>query len=101
MIQTEVVKLLKNASIRESTSEWAANCLTVCKKARTVRVVQGFRGNNALLKSQSGGLEDLQHNMDEMEGSKYFSSIDLASGFLPLEIHERDRHLTVFRDADG
>ena len=39
--------------------------------------------------------------MDEMEGSKYFSSIDLASGFLQLEIHEDDRHLTAFRDADG
>ena len=35
--------------------------------------------------------------MDEMEGSKYFSSIDLASGFLQLEIHEDDRPLTAFR----
>ena len=66
----------------------------------TVRVVQDFRGINALLKSQSGGLGDLQHIMDEMEGSKYFSSIDLASGFLQPEIHEDDRHLTAFRDAD-
>ena len=36
-----------------------------------------------------------------MERSKYFSSIDLASGFVQLEIHEDDRHLTAFRDADG
>ena len=44
----------------------------------------------------------MQHIMDEMEGSKYFSSsIDLGSGFLWLEIHEDDRHLTAFRDADG
>ena len=101
MIQTEVVKLLKNGSIRESTSEWAANCSTVRKEDETVRVVQDFRGINALLKSQSGGLGDLQHIMDEMEGSKYFSNIDLVSGFLQLEIHEDDRHLTAFRDADG
>ena len=39
--------------------------------------------------------------MDEMEGSKYLSSIDLASGFLQLEIHEDDRHLAAFRDAEG
>ena len=38
--------------------------------------------------------------MHEMEGSKYLSSIDLATGFLQLEIHEDDRHLTAFRDAD-
>ena len=101
MIQTEVVKLLENGSIRESTSEWAANCSTLREKDGTVRAVHDFRGINALFKSQSGGLGDLQHIMDEMEGSKYFSSIDLASGFLQLEIHEDDRHLTAFRDADG
>ena len=101
MIQTEVVKLLKNESIRESTCEWAANCSTVRKKDGTVRVLQDFRGINALLKSQSGGLGELQYIIDEMEGLKYFSSIDLASGFLQLEIHEDDRHLTAFRDADG
>ena len=101
MIQTEVAKLLKNGSIRESTSEWAANCSTVRKKDGTVRVVQDFGGANALLKSQSGGLRDLQHIMNETEGSKYFSNIDLASGLLQLEIHEDDRHLTAFWDADG
>ena len=39
--------------------------------------------------------------MDEMEGSKYLFSIDLASGFLQLEIHEDDRHLKAFRDTEG
>ena len=101
MVQTEAAKLLKNGSIQESTSEWAANCATVRKKDRTVWVVQDCRGSNALLKSLSGGLGDLQHIMDEMEGPKYFSSIDLASGFLQLEIHEDDRHQKAFRDADG
>ena len=42
----------------------------------------------------------MKHIMDEMEGSKYFSSIDLASGFLHLEIHEDDRPLMAFREAD-
>ena len=82
MIQTEVAKLLENGSIRESTCEWAANCLTVRKKDGTVRVVQDLRSANALLRSQSGGLGDLHPIMDGMEGSKYFSSIDLASGHL-------------------
>ena len=101
MIQTEVAKLLKNGCIRESTSEWAVNCPTFREKDGTVRVVHDFRGINALLESQSGGLGDMQHIMDEMSGSKYFFSIDLASGFLQLHTHEDDRHLTAFRDADG
>ena len=43
----------------------------------------------------------MQHIVDKMQGSKYFPGIDLASGFLQLEIHEDDRHLTAFRDAGG
>ena len=42
LIQTEKAKLLKEGSIRESTSEWAANWSTVRKKDGTVRVVQDF-----------------------------------------------------------
>ena len=43
----------------------------------------------------------MQHIIDEMEGSTYLSRIDLATGLLQLEIHEDDRHLISFRDADG
>ena len=39
--------------------------------------------------------------MDEMEGSKYLSSIDLALELIQLKIHEDDRHLTAFQDAEG
>ena len=38
---------------------------------------------------------------DEIDQSAYFSCLDLASGFLQLTIHEEDRHLTAFRDAEG
>ena len=35
-----------------------------------------------------------------MDQSTYFT-LDLASGFLHLTIHEADRHLTAFRDVEG
>ena len=36
-----------------------------------------------------------------LAGSKYFTSVDLASGFFQLEVAKSDRHLTAFRDARG
>ena len=36
-----------------------------------------------------------------MDQSACFSCLDPASGFLQLTIHEAERHLTVFRDAEG
>ena len=101
MIQAEIEKLHKAGAIVPSTSQYASCCYTVRKKDGTVRVVQDFRGLNALLKAQSGGLGDLRTIYNEMDQSAYFSCLDLASGFLQLTIHEADRHLTAFRDAKG
>ena len=44
-------------------------------------VVQDFRGPNALVKAQSGGLGDLLTIYDEIDQPEYFSCFDLASGF--------------------
>ena len=63
--------------------------------------VQAFHGLNALLTSQSGGRWDFLTFHDEMDKSTYFTCLDLTLGFLKLAIHEGDRHLTGFRDAEG
>ena len=101
MIQAEIEKLHKAGVIVPSTSQYVSCCHTARKKDGTVRVVQDFRGLNALLKAQSGGLGDLLTIYDEMNQSAYFSCLDLASGFLQLTIHEADRHFTAFSDAEG
>ena len=98
MIQAEIKRLHNAGAIVPSTSQYASCCHTVRKKDGTVKVVQDFRGLNALLKAQSGGLLTIY---DEMDQSAYFSCLDLASGFLQLTLHEVDRHLTAFRDAEG
>ena len=61
----------------------------------------GLPRSQALLKAQSGGRGDLLTIYDEMDQSAYFSCLDLVSGFLQLTIHEADRHLTAFRNAEG
>ena len=71
------------------------------EKNGTVRIVQGFRDLNALLKAQRERHGDLLTIYDEMVQSAYFSYLDLASGFLQLTIHGADRYLTAYRDAEG
>lgn len=70
------------------------------KKDGTVRVVQDFRGLNAALEFQSGALGILMHIIDEAEESTCFSCIDLAPGFLRLEIHDDSEQLTALRNED-
>ena len=81
MTQSEVTKQFQTGAIRRSTSVWTADCVVVRKKDGTARVGQDYRGLNTLLKSDSGGLEDIQSIFDGMKGASCFMSIDLASGF--------------------
>ena len=69
MIQAEIEKLLKAGVIVPSTSQYASCCHTVRKKDGIVRVVQDFRGLNALLKARSGGLGDLLYIYGEIDQS--------------------------------
>ena len=101
MIQSEVAKQFQTGAIRRSTSAWAANCVVVRKKDETARVCQDYRRLNTLLKSDNGGLGDIQNIFDGMKDASCFTSIDLASGFTQLEIAEEDKHKTAFRDAHG
>ena len=79
MVQAEIEKLHKAGVIVPSTSQYASYCHTMRKKDGTIRVVQDFRGHNALLKAQSGGLGEFLTIYNEIDQSVYFSYLDLAS----------------------
>ncbi|CAB1105423.1 unnamed protein product [Ectocarpus sp. CCAP 1310/34] len=97
----EIQQLVDRGVIRQSMSPWAAQCLCVKKKDGTLRLCIDWRELNKLLVSDSGGLGDMQTTFDGLKGKRYFSQLDLACGFHRMEITEKDRYKTAFRDADG
>ncbi|CAB1121589.1 unnamed protein product [Ectocarpus sp. CCAP 1310/34] len=101
MIRAEIQQLVDRGVIRQSMSPWAAQCLCVKKKDGTLRLCIDWRELNKLLVSDSGGWGDMQTIFDGLKGKKYFTQLDLASGFRQMEIAEKDRYKTAFRDADG
>lgn len=101
MIRAEIEKLLDRGIIRRSMSPWAAQCLCVKKKDGTVRLCIDWRELNKRLVSDSGGLGDMQAIFDGLKGKRYFSQLDLASGFHQMRIADKDTAKTAFRDADG
>ena len=53
------------------------------------------------MKTDSGGLGDIQGLLQRLSGSGWLTAIDLASGFFQLPIAGPDRHETAVRDAVG
>ena len=101
MIRAEIQKLLDRGIIMRFMSPWAAQCLCVKKKDGTVRLCIDWRELNKRLVKDSGGLGNMQDVFDGLKGKKYYTQLDLASGFHQLPISPKDREKTAFRDCDG
>ena len=92
----EIDRLLDLKVIRPSSSPWSS-CIVVVRKANgEIRLCLDVRAVNARSKHDSYPLPRVDTCLESMHGSKFFSSLDLANGFLQIEMDERDRCKTAF-----
>ena len=95
-LKSKVEKLKENDLIEPTHSEWAAPTVLVPKRDGSYRLVIDYRKLNAQTVKTSWPLPRISDILSNLEGSCYFSSLDLCSGFHQMEIDEEDRHLTSF-----
>ena len=92
----EIDRLLDLKVIRPSSSPWSS-CVVVVRKANgEIRLCLDVRAVNARSKHDSYPLPRVDTCLESMHGSQFFSSLDLANGFLQIEMDERDRCKTAF-----
>ena len=91
-----VDNLLEKDLIEPTHSEWAAPTVLVPKKDGSYRLVIDYRKLNSQTVKTSWPLPRIQDILGNLEGSCYFSNLDLATGFHQMEIEEEDQHLTSF-----
>ncbi len=72
--------------IRFSMSPWAAPIVLVLKKTGDTRLCVDFRKLNAITKKDSFPLPRIDDVLDLLQGQKYFSTLDLASGYWQIEL---------------
>ncbi|GBG60264.1 hypothetical protein CBR_g4217 [Chara braunii] len=64
---------------------------------RTRSYVYAYRKRNARTIKNVGPLPRIDDLLERLGGAKYFSKLDLKSGYHQLEIHPRDRYKTAFK----
>ncbi|GFT58779.1 retrovirus-related Pol polyprotein from transposon 17.6 [Trichonephila clavipes] len=93
--QEEVGTLLRemqeNDIIEPSSSPWASPVVLVRKKDGSTRFCVDYRKLNDVTKKDSYPLPRIDDTLDTLSGHKWFSTLDLRSGYWQVEIHPEDR----------
>ena len=93
--------MLKKDYIHPSTSPFSASILFDHKKDRTLRLCIDYRALNKITIKNCYPLLCIEDLMDRLVGAKFFSKIDLYSGYHQIRIKEEDISKTAFRTHYG
>ncbi|GJY93010.1 putative reverse transcriptase domain-containing protein, partial [Tanacetum coccineum] len=97
----QLKELQDKGFIRPSSSPWGAPVLFVKKKDGSFRMCIDYRELNKLTIKNRYPLPRIDDLFDQLQGSQYFSKLDLRSEYHQLRVHEDDISKTAFRTPYG
>jgi len=101
LLQEHITNLLKNGIIRPSSSPYGSPCLLVAKKDGSTRFVVDYRKLNSFTIRDRYPLPRLDESIESFFGAKYFTTLDLLSGYHQIEVDENDKPKTAFTSELG
>lgn len=105
-VNKQITKMLEQNIIEPSTSPWNSPVWVVPKKMdasgeKKWRIVIDYRKLNEITIGDSYPLPNISDILDQLGHSKYFSVIDLTSGFHQIEMSPKDASKTAFSTPTG
>ena len=96
IIDAEVDLLLERGSIQPSESPYSSPIVVVTKKDGKARMCIDYRRLNAQTVIDSYPLPLIAELLESAGGSRYYSSMDMLSGYHQVPVAAADRHKTAF-----
>ena len=91
-----IQEMLDRGAIWPSQSSWCNLVILVWKKDGTLRFCIDFRHLNACTKKDSYPIPKCLETMESLVGARYFSTMDLKSGFWQVKVSEDSHQYTAF-----
>ena len=105
-VKTEIQCMLEMNIIEPSSSPWGSPCILVRKpleqgKPQPPRFVVDYRKLNSVTISDGYPIPPLSNILDNLSSGKYYSKLDLASGYWQIKLRTSDRQKTAFNTHLG
>lgn len=97
----QIQDLIDKGFITKSVSPYSAPVLFVKKKDGQMRMCIDYRALNGLTIKNKYPMPRVDDLMDRLAGAKYFSKLDLLSGYHQIVIEMKDRYKTAFTTRYG
>ena len=95
-VRQHLKDMLAAGAIRESESPYSSNVVLVRKKDNSLRFCLDYRSLNARTRKDAYSLPRFDDTVDTLAGSKYFSKLDLRSGYWQVPMEEESKPYTAF-----
>ena len=96
-LRKQLDQLLNIGFIRLRTSPWGALVLFVKEHNETLRLCTDYRHLSRVTMKNKYPLPRIDDLFDQLRGSKYYTKIDMRTGYHQLKIREEDILKTSFR----
>lgn len=100
-LKRQLEEYLEHGWIQPSSSPYGAPILFVKKKDGSMRMCVDYRALNKITIKNRYPLPRIDELFDRLQGAKYFSKIDLRSGYHQIRIADEDIPKTAFRTRYG
>ncbi|XP_077947562.1 uncharacterized protein LOC144388873 isoform X2 [Gasterosteus aculeatus] len=95
-VKNHINQLLETQIIRESCSPYASPIVLVKKKDGSLRMCVDYRQLNSKTRRDAFPLPRIEESLDALAGARWFSTMDLASGYNQVPVAKKDRAKTAF-----
>ncbi|GBM32909.1 Retrovirus-related Pol polyprotein from transposon 412 [Araneus ventricosus] len=96
-----VKEMEDNGIIEESSGPWASPMVLVKKKDGSTRFCLDYRKLNEITIKDSCPLPWIDDTLDALNGSQWFSTLDLKSGYWQVKIQPEHKEKTAFTTGQG
>lgn len=101
IVRSMVQELEESGIVQQSSSDYASPILLVKKKTGDYRLCVDFRTLNKRTVKEHYPLPRIDDQLDSLAGNKFYTTLDLASGYYQIPMSENSKRLTAFVTPDG